>query len=272
MTATTQPYAGEAIPGLLNEIVTTNVMRSDFLPDPVDLARLRAVSCAMRDAVDATGREVKELDASKAAEIGCLSALERLHLKGDLTTTNQPSAGGLYGVAAISGQLEVLKWLRAKSYKCGARWGVLCGSAAKFGQLEVLKWLQANGCPCDKETFAFAAEGGHLEVLTWLRENKCPWDERTCEFAAQVGHLEVLRWLRANGCPWDYCTIRSAYKHHEVQDWARRNGCPEEIVPLTDDEEYDTFDDSFDTQFDTDDGNFSEDQDELGEFELDDFE
>ena len=100
----------------------------------------------------------------------------------------------------------------------------------------------------------------------------CIRDRRTCARAAEGGHLEVLKWLRANGCPWDYCTIRSAYKHHEVQDWARRNGCPEEIVPLTDDEEYDTFDDSFDTQFDTDDGNFSEDQDELGEFELDDFE
>ena len=268
MTATTQPYAGEAIPGLLNEIVTTNVMRSDFLPDPVDLARLRAVSCAMRDAVDATGREVKELEVFKAVKIGCLSALERLRLKGVLTSTpDTPDKFVdvfLYRVAAESGQLEVLKWLRAKSYMWGA-W--LCGHAAKFGQLEVLKWLHANGCPWNKETCAFAAEGGHLEVLTWLRENKCPWDEQTCASAAMFGQLEVLKWARANGCPWDYRTIRSAHKHHEVQDWARCNGCPEEIVPLTDDEDVDSFDDSFDTVFGHSDdpfGNFSED-------ELDDF-
>ena len=82
MTATNQPHAGQAIPGLLNDIVTTFVFRSDFLPDTRDLARLRAVSCAMRDAVDATGREVKELKALEAAEIGCISVLERLHQNG----------------------------------------------------------------------------------------------------------------------------------------------------------------------------------------------
>ena len=52
MTATNQPHAVQAIPGLLKDIVTTIVFRSDFLPDTRDLARLRAVSCAMRDAVD----------------------------------------------------------------------------------------------------------------------------------------------------------------------------------------------------------------------------
>jgi hypothetical protein len=36
----------------------------------------------MRDAVDATGREVKELKALEAAEIGCISVLERLHQNG----------------------------------------------------------------------------------------------------------------------------------------------------------------------------------------------
>ena len=82
MTATNQPHAVQAIPGLLNDIVTTFVFRSDFLPDTRDLARLRAVSCAMRDAVDATGREVKELKALEAAEIGCISVLERLHQNG----------------------------------------------------------------------------------------------------------------------------------------------------------------------------------------------
>ena len=50
--------AGEAIPGLLNDIVVTHVLRSEHFDDPADLARLPAVSRAMRDAVAATGRHV----------------------------------------------------------------------------------------------------------------------------------------------------------------------------------------------------------------------
>ena len=50
--------AGEAIPGLLNDIVITHILRSEYFDDPADLARLPAVSRAMRDAVAATGRHV----------------------------------------------------------------------------------------------------------------------------------------------------------------------------------------------------------------------
>ena len=47
--------AGEAIPGLLNDIVVTHILRSENFDDPADLARLPAVSRAMRDAVAARG-------------------------------------------------------------------------------------------------------------------------------------------------------------------------------------------------------------------------
>ena len=53
--------AGEAIPGLLNDIVVTHVLRSEYFDDPADLARLPAVSRAMRDAVAATGLQFKQL-------------------------------------------------------------------------------------------------------------------------------------------------------------------------------------------------------------------
>ena len=43
--------AGEAIPGLLNDIVVTHVLRTEHFDDPANLARLPAVSRAMRDAV-----------------------------------------------------------------------------------------------------------------------------------------------------------------------------------------------------------------------------
>ena len=51
----TAANAGEAIPGLLNDIVVTHILKSEYFDDPADLARLPAVSRAMRDAVAATG-------------------------------------------------------------------------------------------------------------------------------------------------------------------------------------------------------------------------
>ena len=67
--------AGEAIPGLLNDIVVTHVLRSEYFDDPADLARLPAVSRVMRDAVAATGLRFEELGEHCAAELGCLSAV-----------------------------------------------------------------------------------------------------------------------------------------------------------------------------------------------------
>ena len=49
-----EAYAGEAIPGLLNDIVVTHILRFEYFEDPADLARLRPVSRAMREAVAAT--------------------------------------------------------------------------------------------------------------------------------------------------------------------------------------------------------------------------
>ena len=47
--------AGEAIPRLPNHLVATHTLKSEYFDDPADLARLPAVSRAMRDAVAATG-------------------------------------------------------------------------------------------------------------------------------------------------------------------------------------------------------------------------
>ncbi len=54
MTAAILTDAQDAIPGLLDDIVVTHVLRSDYFDDPADLARLPAVSRSMRDAVAAT--------------------------------------------------------------------------------------------------------------------------------------------------------------------------------------------------------------------------
>ena len=155
----TAANAGEAIPGLLNDIVVTHVLRSEHFDDPADLARLPAVSRAMRDTVAATGLRFEELDEAAAVKLGCLSAVQRLQRGGRLSRRER-----------------------------------LCETAARSGQLEELKALRANGCPWNEWTCAGAAEGGHLEVLQWARANGCPWDEYTCQYAAYRGHLEVIQW------------------------------------------------------------------------------
>ena len=132
-TAAPQLDTSQAIPGLLNDVVINHVLRSENFLDPGDLAVLRAVSRAMRDAVDATGRKLElwEISLERAAELGCSRAVRRMILAG------------------------------RSSRK------VLCRAAAAGGQLEELKFLVAAGCPWDKWTCASAARGGHLEMLKW---------------------------------------------------------------------------------------------------------
>ena len=219
-----------------------------YLPDPADLARFRAVSRAMRDAVDATGREITEMCTCCAAKLGCLTTLQTQLRRGRLDETVVCEA------AALGGQREILVWAREHDCELG---GVrTSASAAKGGHLEVLKWLREKGCPWDDQigwmaaegghvdllrwahdrgcpllnewTFAFAAEGGSLEALEWLRARGCPRDARACEHAAQGGHLDVLKWLFDLSCPWDARTCAWAANRGNLGmlEWLRERGCP----------------------------------------------
>ena len=136
-----QHDAGDAFAALPVHILITHVLSSGNLPDPSDLARLRAVSREMLDAVAATGRRVYQLVAWKAIQFGDLSGLQLLHQRGDLD--DELSDG-------------------------------LCTLAAEWGRLEILKWLREKNFPWDEETSRRAASGGHLEMLQWARENGCP--------------------------------------------------------------------------------------------------
>ena len=206
----------------LTAISTTHILRSDFLPEPGDLGRLRAVSRGMRDAVDATGREIKELSDHEALDLGYVSLLKDRHSRGLLSACRNhfPCTA-----AARNGDLQELKALRADNLPWNQ---YTCAHAAKNGHLEVLKWARAKRCPQNELTCTFAAEGGHLDVLKWARENGCPWDESTCSHAAKEGHLEVLKWARENGCPWDEDTLHYADEngHLELLRWACANGAP----------------------------------------------
>jgi len=115
---------------LPDHLVATHILRSEYFDDPADLARLPAVSRAMRAAVAGMVLQFKELDEKRAVELGCLSALQRRQRQGRLS-----------------------------------RQEYLCQAAAKSGQLEELKVLRENSCPWDEKTCSGAAEGGHFEVL-----------------------------------------------------------------------------------------------------------
>jgi hypothetical protein len=172
---------GVAIPGLPFDVAVSLVEK--HLPDPADLAVLRAVSKGMRDAVDATGRKVEELDEYDAAERGYVSTLKCLLRRGLLEEES-----------------------------------LVCAAAARNGDLEALKALRrVENFPWDEHTCAYAAWGCHLEVLKWARANGCLWNERTCYYAAEGGHIEVLRWARENGAPWTEITRRRAAEKGYVE-------------------------------------------------------
>ena len=147
----------------------------------------------MNDAVAATGRQFKELDARKAVQLGCLSAVERLQRRGIL---------------------------QHQEY--------LCHAATRSGQLEELKLLHENNTPWDAQTCGTAACGGHFEVLKWLRKNAFPWDDGTCAAASFSGHHEVLQWAHANGFSWDeqICEMAEEAGHDRILEWAKANGAP----------------------------------------------
>ena len=94
--------AGVAIPGLSFDVTVSLVEK--HLPDPADLAVLRAVSHGMRAAVDATGRKIEEFGDDEAARRGYLSTLKCLRRRGVLKDERL-----LCAAAARSGQLQALK-------------------------------------------------------------------------------------------------------------------------------------------------------------------
>ena len=136
-------------------------------------------------------------------------------------------------VAARQGYLEVFEkyWSQGPQEKLSKLWDErTCSSAAYGGQLQMIKWLRAKGCPWDIYTSVSAARGGQLEVLQWMRaqDPPCPWDSNVCYYAAEHGHLDVLRWARSQGCPWDGRAPRAAalWGHLKVLKWLIKEGCP----------------------------------------------
>jgi hypothetical protein len=77
-TAAHESAVTQAIPGLPDDIVVTLVLRSTWLVDPADLARLSVVSRGMRHAVAATGRDNSRDDRLPSCWFGVLECAQAL--------------------------------------------------------------------------------------------------------------------------------------------------------------------------------------------------
>jgi hypothetical protein len=100
---------------LPRDVIATHVLRPDFLPDPADLGRLRAVCKGLRDAVYATGRPVYELTPEEAVRLGDLNGLQLLLERAPRVRRD------LCAIAAEVGNLDVLKWARENDCRVGLR-------------------------------------------------------------------------------------------------------------------------------------------------------
>lgn len=135
--------------------------------------------------------------------------------------------------AARHGDLEMMRWLRAKRGENVSYDGAM--RAVNNGFLDAVKWL------C--QTFDFleprdlcmdkAAGNGHLEMIKWLHPQSAWCTCQAMNRAARNGHLQVVKWLhehRREGCSTDAMDYAAANGHLEVVQWLhvnRSEGCTE---------------------------------------------
>jgi hypothetical protein len=130
--------------------------------------------------------------------------------------------------AARQGNMEMVKYCVANQCPIDA---FACGCAAISGHLEILKYLHEEvKAPWDWGTAAWAAESGHLHVLEYLVERKYDkYNEHACTYAAKNGHLDCLKYLRETAkAPWDSYAIECAHEnnHPECLQYILDNNCP----------------------------------------------
>ena len=136
------------------DVISTHILRSDFLPEPGDLCRLRAVSRRMRDAVDATGREIRNLSDWKAMDLGYVSLLKDRHSRGLLRDCERTL---VCAAAARSGRTaRGVEDISSGEFSLGrgdvrTRGEGRPPRGAEVGARERLPVGQENACPCGSE-------------------------------------------------------------------------------------------------------------------------
>jgi hypothetical protein len=113
-----------------------------------------------------------------------------------LLELGMPLTGSVVEAAAQSRRMNILQHLLSDE-QC-PRPDNISRCAASSGDISMLKWLRAQSwCVFDAGTCTGAAQYGHLAALQHLRNDGCEWDVEliACDAAAS-GSIELVEWLR----------------------------------------------------------------------------
>ncbi|KAJ1551709.1 hypothetical protein HK096_003711 [Nowakowskiella sp. JEL0078] len=107
--------------------------------------------------------------------------------------------------AAVTGSLELVKWLHSSGADIRANSDHAIRRAAKLGHLNLLRWLYKQGGDIrvkDDKPFRNAAKHGHIDVVQWLYSHGADLravDDLAVTLASKGGHLHVVQWLCSKG-------------------------------------------------------------------------
>jgi hypothetical protein len=125
-----------------------------------------------------------------AAAAGNLQTLQLLYSPAD-ESCGFPE--DISSIAAGSGNVSVLRWLRALSVEFHRD---TCTSAVRAGHLHILEYLRSvAGYQLQPEHAEAAAQCSNLYILSWLHCKGCVIPATVAREAASRGNLPMLRWL-----------------------------------------------------------------------------
>jgi ankyrin repeat protein len=140
--------------------------------------------------------------------------------------------------AAMSGQLEAMKWLRGQGVDVNVN---MLPTVAAYGHVEIAVWMivqveDVNVKDNWGRTPMFAAANlGLVEAMAWLKERGADVNATESHgmtpmfWAAGGGHIEAMAWLKQHGAEVNVTnccggTILSYAKNDEVRTWLLANG------------------------------------------------
>jgi hypothetical protein len=105
---------------------------------------------------------------------------------------------GTIACAALTGNLELVKYARNKGYILSAK---TCVAAACVGNLKMLKYIYKEFNIRNKYVYNIAARYGHLDCLKYAYENtSLHWDDDVIIEAACSGSLECFKYIHETSC------------------------------------------------------------------------
>ena len=156
-----------------------------------------------------------------------------------LSDKHRPLNHKTFSLAALSGHLDVIKWLKYNGFEWDSD---TCSSASLGGNIDVLVFALENGCPWSNSIITNAALRGHLCIIEWCFLNKFyKFDANdkssvytytdSCENASFNGHMHILKWFYVKGFPMkskikiEMYNKASIGEHSEILAWLKRIGC-----------------------------------------------